>query len=67
MYYYYYYLSRNIFKYLSERDETQNLWKAMESGRYVSRIGSLENKALPAYNTSLDVINKEKDRSSIAK
>lgn len=66
-YLYYDYMSRDFFKYLSERDKTQTLWRVMGSGRYISRSGSFESKALAAYNTSLEAISKEKDYPTTAK
>ena len=66
-YLYYDYMSRDFFKYLSERDRSQTSWKAMGSGRFISRSGSFEGKALTAYNLALEAIAKEKDYPHTAK
>jgi len=66
-YLYYDYMSRDFFKYLSERDKSQMSWKAMGSGRFISRSGSFEGKALTAYNLALEAISKEKDYPHTAK
>ena len=66
-YLYYDYMSRDFFKYLSERNKEQTLWKAMGSGRFISRTGSFEGKALVAYNLALEAISKEKDYPYSAK
>lgn len=66
-YLYYDWMSRDYFKYLSERDKTQTMWKVMGSSRYISRTGSFESKALSAYNLACEAIQKEKDYPSTAK
>lgn len=66
-YLYYDWMSRDFFKYLSERDKNQNLWQVMGSDRYVSRTGSFESKALVAYSLSKEAIEKEKDYPTSAK
>ena len=58
-YLYYDFMSRDFFKYLSGQSKTQNLWKTMGSGRFISRTGSFENKALTAYNLAVEAISKE--------
>lgn len=64
---YYDWMSRDFFKYLSERDTSQNQWKVMGSNRYVSRVGSFESKAKIAYATACDAIAKEKEYPASAK
>lgn len=64
---YYDWMSRDFFKYLSERDTSQNQWKVMGSNRYVSRVGSFESKAKTAYTTACDAIAKEKEYPASAK
>lgn len=64
---YYDWMSRDFFKYLSERDTNQSQWKVMGSNRYVSRIGSFESKAKTAYTTACDAIAKEKEYPASAK
>lgn len=64
---YYDWMSRDFFKYLSERDTSQNQWKVMGSNRYVSRVGSFESKAKTAYATACDAIAKEKEHPASAK
>jgi hypothetical protein len=54
-------MSRDFFKYLSERDRNQSLWKVMGSGRYISRTGYFESKASAAYTLSKEAIEKEKN------
>lgn len=66
-YTYYDWMSRDFFKYLSERSTTQNSWQVMGSNRYVPRIGSFENKAKTAYSLACEAINAEKDYSYTAK
>lgn len=64
---YYDWMSRDFFKYLSERDTSQSQWKVMGSNRYVSRVGSFESKAKTAYTTACDAIAKEKEYPASAK
>jgi len=64
---YYDWMSRDFFKYLRERDTSQNQWKVMGSNRYVSRVGSFESKAKIAYATACDAIAKEKEYPASAK
>lgn len=64
---YYDWMSRDFFKYLSERDTNQSQWKVMGSNRYVSRVGSFESKAKTAYTTACDAIAKEKEYPASAK
>lgn len=64
---YYDWMSRDFFKYLSERDTSQNQWKVMGSNRFVPRVGSFEPKAKTAYLAACDAIAKEKDYPTSAK
>jgi len=66
-YLYYDWMSRDFFKYLSERDRNQSLWKVMGSGRYISRTGYFESKASAAYTLSKEAIEKEKEYPNTAK
>lgn len=66
-YLYYDWMSRDFFKYLSERDKNQSLWKVMGSNRYVPRTGSFEYKAKNSYITACEAIQKEKEYPSTAK
>ncbi len=66
-YLYYDWMSRDFFKYLSERSTTQNTWQVMGSNRYVPRTGSFESKAKSAYLLACDAIANEKDYPSVAK
>lgn len=66
-YLYYDWMSRDFFKYLSERDRNQNSWRVMGSGRYISRTGFFELKASTAYTLSKEAIEKEKDYPATAK
>lgn len=66
-YMYYDWMSRDFFKYLSEQDKNQSLWKVMGSGRYISRTGSFESKASIALTLSKEAIEKEKDYPITAK
>ena len=58
-YLYYDYMSRDFFKYLSERDKDQKFWKTMGSDRMIERSGSFEQKALTAFNLSKNAIEAE--------
>jgi len=58
-YSYYGLMSRDFFKYLSERDAKQNSWKVMGSNRYVPRTGCFETKANTAYSLACEAIKKE--------
>jgi predicted nucleotidyltransferase len=66
-YLYYDWLSRDFFKYLSERNSAQNSWQVMGSNRYVSRTGTFEYKAKTAYSTACEAIEKEKAHPTTAK
>jgi predicted nucleotidyltransferase len=66
-YLYYDYMSRDFFKYLSERDPNQRSWQVMGSGRYVYNYGAYVTKAKTAYDLSLEAIEKEKDHPYTAK
>ncbi|XGV94287.1 MAG: hypothetical protein ACAF41_00165 (plasmid) [Leptolyngbya sp. BL-A-14] len=58
-YLYYDYMTRDFMKYLSERDRTQNYWRAPGSGQEVWRIGLFEPKARQAYEIALEAITCE--------
>jgi predicted nucleotidyltransferase len=66
-YLYYDYMSRDFFKYLSERNANQTSYQVMGSGRYIYDYGSFVSKAKTAYNTSLEAIAKESDYPITAK
>jgi len=66
-YLYYDWMSRDFFKYLSERDRNQNVWRVMGSGRYITRTGYFESKASTAYTLSKEAIEKEKEYPNTAK
>jgi predicted nucleotidyltransferase len=66
-YLYYDFMSRDFFDYLSKRDKAQNSWKAMGSGRFISRTGSFEAKAASAYSLACEAISKESDYPTTAK
>lgn len=57
-YLYYDFMSRDFFDYLSTRDQNQQYWKAMGSGRYIYRTGNFENKSGLAKNISIEAIEK---------
>lgn len=58
-YTYYDWMSRDFFKYLKDTDTSQLYWLAPGSNRYVWKNGSFQNKALEAYNKSVEAINNE--------
>jgi hypothetical protein len=58
-YLYHDFLVRDFTKYLSERDKTQDWWKAPGSGSWVRRSGNFEAKAAVAYQNALDAIAHE--------
>lgn len=66
-YTYYDWMSRDFFKYLSERSTTQNWWQVMGSSRYVPRIGSFEYKAKTAYSLACEAIDAETNYPFTAK
>jgi hypothetical protein len=66
-YAYYDWMSRDFFKYLSERSTTQNLWQVMGSNRYVPRIGSFEYKAKTSYSLACEAIDAEQKYPYTAK
>jgi hypothetical protein len=53
---YYDYLTRDIFKYLSEQNKEQSYWYAIGSNQLIYRKGLFEAKAKKAYNLSLEAI-----------
>lgn len=60
---YYDYLTRDFFKWLSERDKTQTYWRVPGSGAYAYKGGPFHSKAETAYDSALAAIknleNKE--------
>lgn len=58
-YLHYDYMTRDFMKYLSERDRTQDYWRAPGSGQEVWRIGLFEPKASQAYEIALEAITCE--------
>ena len=64
---YYDWMSRDFFKYLSERSTTQNSWQVMGSNRFVPRSGAFEFKAKTAYSLACEAINAAKDYPVTAK
>ena len=58
-YLYHDYLVRNFSKYLSERDKTQDWWKAPGSESWVRRTGNFETKAAAAHQNAVDAISHE--------
>lgn len=65
-YVYYDWMSRDFFKYLKDIDTTQSYWLAPGSNRFVWKDGNFQNKALQAYNKSVEAINNESN-DSVAK
>lgn len=60
-YLYYDYLTRDFFKWLSERDKTQTYWRVPGSGAYAYKGGPFHAKAETAYDSALAAIkNLEK-------
>ena len=64
---YYDWMSRDFFKYISERSATQNSWQVMGSNRFVPRSGAFEFKAKTAYSLACEAINAAKDYPVTAK
>ena len=58
-YTYYDWMSRDFFKYLKNIDTSQQYWLAPGSNRYVYKSNNFQNKALEAYNKSLEAIESE--------
>lgn len=58
-YLYHDYLVRDFLQYLSQRDKTQDWWKAPGSGSWVRRSGAFEAKASTAYQNAVDAITHE--------
>ena len=58
-YVYYDWMSRDFFKYLKDIDKTQTYWLKPGSNKAVWKTGDFQNKALQAYNKSLEAINNE--------
>lgn len=56
---YYDWMSRDFFKYLKDIDKSKLYWLAPGSNRYVWKCGEFQNKALQAYNKSLEAISAE--------
>jgi predicted nucleotidyltransferase len=56
---YYDWMTRDFFKFLSERNETQTYWLAPGSSQYVWRTGVFENKALRCHNIAKTAIEYE--------
>jgi len=52
-------MSRDFFKYLSERNTEQAFWYALGSGQKVYRKGLFEYKAKQCYNLALEAISKQ--------
>lgn len=52
-------MSRDFFKYLSERNPEQSFWYALGSSQKIYRQGSFEYKAKRCYNLALEAIEKE--------
>lgn len=65
-YIYYDWMSRDFFKFLKDIDTSQLYWLAPGSNRYVWKDGNFQNKALQAYNKSLEAISNETN-DSVAK
>lgn len=67
-YLYYDYLTRDFFKWLSERDKTQTYWRVPGSGAYAYKGGAFHAKAEAAYSSALAAIqNLEKQEFWAAK
>ncbi|WP_297522481.1 nucleotidyltransferase [uncultured Clostridium sp.] len=58
-YIYYDWMSRDFFKYLKDIDKTQAYWLKPGSNKAIWKTGDFQNKALQAYNKSLEAINNE--------
>ncbi|MEQ3340719.1 SMODS domain-containing nucleotidyltransferase [Clostridium butyricum] len=58
-YVYYDWMSRDFFKYLKDIDKNQTYWLKPGSNRAVYKNGNFQNKALEAYNKSVNAINNE--------
>lgn len=56
---YYDWMTRDFFKYLSERDDNQSYWTAVGSGQYIYSKGKFTAKAKTAYDNALIAIEKE--------
>lgn len=52
-------MSRDFFKYLKDTDKNQTYWLKPGSNRAVYKNGNFQNKALEAYNKSVDAISNE--------
>lgn len=61
-YLYYDYLTRDFFKWLSERDKTQTYWRVPGSGAYAYKGGPFHAKAETAYATALAAIKNLEDK-----
>jgi Second Messenger Oligonucleotide or Dinucleotide Synthetase domain len=58
-YLYHDYMVRDFTKHLSERDKTQDWWKAPGSESWVRRSGNFETKAASAYQSAVEAIGYE--------
>ncbi|MBU3137571.1 nucleotidyltransferase [Clostridium gasigenes] len=61
---YYDWMSRDFFKYLKDIEKSQLHWLAPGSNRYVIKDGNFQDKALEAYNKSLEAITYEDNNNS---
>jgi len=56
---YYDWMCRDFFKWISEQDQEQQVWRAPGSGSYVYRQGLFQYKAKQCYNIAVDAIKNE--------
>jgi hypothetical protein len=55
-YLYYDFMSRDFFRYLADRSESQDWWASPGAGQYVWRTGKFEYKSVQCYNLALEAI-----------
>lgn len=58
-YLYYDWMTRDFFKYVSERPTSQYRWQVMGSDRYITCFGSFQSKAKASYEKALEAIEDE--------
>lgn len=65
-YLYYDWMTRDFLKYVSDQPNSQNKWKVMGSGRFISWFGAFQNKAKESYELALSAFADAEKNPSIA-